>query len=240
MVIAVVYCFGFSRPHFDGRVLWIGGITGIFYSLSLIPILRSMGQRGLAMTVAIANLAQLIPCLVGIRLGEAPTGIQIAGMVLAGGAIPLMSLATATGTAIRERPSLLLILFLFIFQGSAMSGNLIAFKSLPPETIPSYFATLFTSALVTSLGVYLAGRPPLRRPDLKAGLFFGCFNFASTFIIVTALAHVTGCIFFAAMSVLGLVLSAALGAWWWRERVQAWGWAGLTLAAAALLLLNLK
>jgi glucose uptake protein GlcU len=239
--IGLVYCLGCCRPQFSGQILRLGGITGIFYMLSLIPILHSMGQRGLAMTMAVSNLAQLVPCLVGIiYFKESPTVLQKMGMVIAGGAVPLMSLATVTGTAIRERPSLRLILLLFIFQGSAMSGNLVAFKSLPAAAIPSYLAVLFGTAFVTSVILCIVTRPPVRGADLKAGTFFGFFNFTSTFVIVTALSYVGGCILFAAMSVLGLVVAAALGAWWWKERVQIWGWAGLALAAAALALLNMR
>ncbi len=242
LAVSALACLLFATPMIDQNLLIIGGITGLFYAGSMIPITLSMGQRGLAMTVAMTNLAQLIPSLVGILLGEQPTHIQILGMLLAAAAIPLMSLATATGTAIRERPKLFLVLLIFIFQGGAMSGNLIAFKNLPKPFLPSYFVVLYASGLVFSYLMFLASRSPSKLRDYNAGAVFGVFNIISTFTIVTALGCLpnSGCIFFAAMSVLGLVASAALGVAWWKERLQLWGWFGLAFAAAALALLNLK
>jgi drug/metabolite transporter (DMT)-like permease len=240
LVVSAAACVLFAQPTMDKNLLLIGGITGIFYAGSMIPITLSMGQRGLAMTVALTNLSQLIPSLVGILLGEKPAHLQILGMVLAAAAIPLMSMATATGTAIRERPKLLLAVLIFIFQGGAMSGNLIAFKSLSKPLIPSYFVVLYASGLLFSFLFFLAARSPAKLRDYKAGAIFGVFNIISTFTILTALGYCSGCIFFAAMSVLGLVASAVLGVVWWKERLQPWGWIGLTFAAAALALLNLK
>jgi drug/metabolite transporter (DMT)-like permease len=240
LAVSALACLFFATPTIDKNLLLIGGITGFFYATSMIPITMSMGQRGLAMTVAITNLSQLIPSLVGILLGEKPAYLQILGMLLAAAAIPLMSLATATGTAIRERPKLLLVFLIFITQGGAMSGNLIAFKYLPKPAIPSYFVVLFASGLIVSLLMFLIARSPGKLRDFNAGAIFGVFNIISTFTIVTALGYCSGCIFFAAMSVLGLVASALLGVTWWKERLQLWGWFGLALAAGALALLNWK
>jgi len=240
MILAGAMCLLGRGLQVTPAVLAVGGITGVFYAASIYPILLSMGQRGLAMTVAVTNVAQLIPCLVGIGLGEHPGRLQIAGMAVAAAAIPLVSLAAATGTAIRERPKIYMVLLVFVIQGAAMSGNLVAFNTLPAPAIPSYFVILYASGTVVSFLVFDLSRTRLTAGGFGPGCVFGVLNFLSTFTIVTALAYVAGCVFFAAMSVLGLVLSAALGAMAWRERIQLWGWAGLALAVVALVFLNLK
>lgn len=70
----------------------VGLPGGVFYAVALLAIVRSMGQRGLALTVAFAGLGQLVPSLVAILLGEALGLLPGAGLVVAAASLPLLSL----------------------------------------------------------------------------------------------------------------------------------------------------
>ena len=67
---------------------------------------------------------------------------------------------------------------------------------------------------------------------------FGVLNFCTTFIFLLSLSHVAASVFLPSRSVLGLSMSILISVIWWRERIQAWGWAGFALTIVATVLLN--
>ena len=239
-VLALVYCASHGAPATWWKPVAAGLFTGSFYTGGLLFFLRSMDQRDLAMSSAISSTSALVPVGVAIALGERPLPVQVAGIVTALAAMPMLSLATASGTAIRERPRTGFAVVFFIIQGGAMTGNLLAFRSLAPASLPLYLVVLFGWGTVLGLLLLFMHRQASRAGDVTRGAVFGLFNFASTLTIVMALGRVKGFVFFAAAGVLILVGNMALGARVWRERVGVLGWVGLGLAAVATLLLNLQ
>lgn len=129
-------------------MLAVGAFTGSVYAIAFLTMVRSMAQRGLAVTMAFANLAMVVPVLLAVAWGERPSGAQGAGFMLAALAVPLLSVCTARGEAIRERPTLSAAARLFVLQGLALSGNLVAHRTLPAASRPGYFVALFGSATV--------------------------------------------------------------------------------------------
>jgi len=222
-----------------GTAVVIGIPGGIVYPLALLTIVRSMGQRGLALTVAFAGLGLLVPSLVAMLMGEAPGMLPGVGLLLAAAALPLLSLATATGTAIDESPSLGLAALLFLLQGGAMTANLLASKLVAPVHFPSYLVTLFGTAFALSAVIWYRGHRRRTPADIGRGSVFGVVNITTALLLVTAAATVSGALFYAGMSVTSLLLTTLLAIWWWKERLQARGWFGLGLAAIALVLMNL-
>ena len=239
LLVALVYAVVFASAEAWGRAVLVGVPGGVFYTTALLALIRSMNQRGLAITSAFSGLSLLVPTVIAIICGDVPTGFQILGIIVASAAMPLLSLTTATGTAIRERPKLRQAIILFFLQGAAMSGNLIAFKIVSPPSIGLYLVTLFASGLFLSLIIWRVSGKKMNAPDMRRGAVFGLLNVSSTLIILTSLAYVSGAIFFAAMGVLALSLTTLVGLWFWHERIRIWGWIGLFLAATAVLLLNL-
>lgn len=222
------------------RVVGCGAFTGFFYTAALLSIVRSMGQRGMALTVATASLSLLVPTMIAVVGGEALSVAQQAGIAVAAMATPLLALSTSTGSAIRERPSPAMAALLFVLQGCAMSGNLLASRRLEAAQQPAYLFALFAFGLAFAAAMHLRRRAPGIPRDLVRGAWFGVTNIGSTVAILTGLEHVPGSVFFAAMGVAGLTLSAVAAAILWRERLQAWGWAGIALAMSAVALLNMR
>ena len=240
LVLAGAYCAAQGAPTTWWKPVAAGVFTGSFYTAGLFLFLGSMNQRGLAVSSAVSSTSALVPIGLAILLGERPAVAQVAGMAVALAAMPMLSLATASGKAIREQPRVGRAVVFFVVQGGAMSGNLLAFRFLAPASLPFYLVALFGWGTLLSLAILLA-RPRASGPgDVRRGAVLGLFNLASTLTIVTALGHVEGFLFFAVAGVLILVGNVGLGAWIWRERVGRLGWAGFALAAVAMVLLNLK
>lgn len=239
LVLASVYCATQGAPATWWKPAAAGLFTGSFYMAGLLFFLGSMNQRGLTMSSAVSSTSALVPVGLAILLGERPVGTQIGGIALALAAMPMLSLATASGRAIRERPRVGFAVMFFVIQGGAMSGNLLAFRLLAPASLPFYLVVVFAWGTVLSLVILLTRRREGGPGDIRRGATFGVFNFASTLTIVAALGRVEGFVFFAAAGVLILVGNLALGACLWRERIGVLGWIGLGLAVVATLLLNI-
>lgn len=241
IAMGVAGIYGLWRGlHFTPATMGWGIFTGFFYTVSLLTILRSMGQRGLALTVAMSSLSLLIPTLLSLTFGERMLPVQFGGIAVAVLSIPMLALSTTTGTAIRERPNVPLVGLLFLLQGGAMSGNLFANKLLPATAQPAYLLCIFAAGLIFASLAAAIWRQPSDRGDIRRGIWFGLTNIGSTLTILLALAYVPGALFFAAMGVVGLMLSALVAVAFWRERLQRWGWCGMGLAMVATVLLNLK
>jgi len=240
LLLAGLWCWLRGIPASWWRPIAAGLFTGTFYLAGLVMFLRSMGQRGLAMSSAISATSALVPVGLAILLGERPGGVQVGGMAVALAAMPLLSLATATGEAVRERPNAVFAFLFFLTQGGAMSGNLFAFKFLDPSSLPLYLVAVFAWGTALGLVLWRVQRREEAAGDVWRGASFGVFNLASTISIVLALRYVSGYLFFSVVSVLILVANLGVAAWLWRERVGRVGWVGLALAAVATLLLNLQ
>ena len=217
----------------------IGVSTGVVYASALLLIMRSMGQRGLAMTNAIGSTAQVFPVMIAIALGDRPGAMRIAGIVVAVSAMPLLALATAAGRAVRERPSLRLAALMFVMQGAAMSGNLVAFEVLDPVSLPFYVAVLFGTSSIVTLVAWRLSHQPAGPGDVRRGVTFGLVNVASTQFMLIALSYVTASVLYASIGPLGMLINVVIAAWLWHERVHAWGWAGFAMALIATVLLNI-
>jgi small multidrug resistance pump len=77
------------------------------------------------------------------------------------------------------------------------------------------------------------------RPDLLPGVLLGIWNTGASFLLLVALATVSGFVAFPLQSALALVLTAALAMLIWRERLSTAGTIGIVVAVAAAVLLNL-
>jgi len=238
-VLAGVYWWARGGNAEWAPVLLIGGCTGFFYAGALHAIVRNMGQRGMALTMALTNLSVVAVVLLAFLLGERPTVPQYVGLGTAALAIPFISLCTVSGKAIRQHPSVPWLVTLFVTQAGALFGNVIATKCLSPTSIPAYIVVIFASAcLYSTVAWWLHGKPS-RQGDWVRGAVFGVVNIGTTLIILFGLARMPGSVFLPSRSVLGLSLSAAVAVILWRERLHAWGWVGFALAVVATLLLNL-
>ncbi len=239
-VPAAVVCFFVGAPQRWMPAVGFGVLTGCFYTAAVVCILRNMRQRGMALSIAIGNLSMIVVVSTAYLFGERLTGAQLAGVGVGAAAIPLLSLCTAGGPAIHERPSVKWAVLLFFIQGGAMTGNYMAHKCLPSDAILAYILCLFATAFAAAMVLCLLMRSPSTPKDVGQGAVFGVLNFVATFAVLVSLRHVPGAVLFPARSVLSLSLGVLISVIWWRERIQKWGWVGFALTIVATVLLSLR
>lgn len=240
LVLSAIYHGLAGEPGPFLPIVGFGVLSGTMFLVALLLFIHNSGQRGLAICSAITSTSALIPAGLSIALGDHPTVIQSTGILVAGAAMPLLSLATVTGKAIHERPNGWLALAFFLAQGGAISGNLLAFKFLPEGSRPLYLMVVFVWAGFLALIICLVKRREFLRGDLGRGIALAFSNTFSVIAILVGLNYVVGFIFFPVGFVLVLATNTAIARLVWHERIKPWGWVGLGLAGIATVLLNIK
>jgi drug/metabolite transporter (DMT)-like permease len=142
----------------SGVTLACGAVGGAAYLLSLLFLLPAMDASGVAVSVAVLQLAVLVPVATSIvAFGERPSAAQMLGLVLAVAALVVLSVTTSapagsparTGSKARRFSPLLVPLF-FV---TGLSG--VAMKTFqqfgPPRERMSFNATLFAIATLSTL-----------------------------------------------------------------------------------------
>ena len=238
LCVAGGYCL-WLQPELAGwsNAVLCGALTGFFYTVALIAIIRNMAGRGMAITQAVCQMSMIAPALLGIAFGEQPSLLQYIGILVVLAAAWPLSMATVRGRHIHLPPSVPLLLLMFVLQAGAMSGNLIASKLVAPESMGLYYPAVFGFGLIVSVVAWAAFRRPSKPGDLRRGCILGVLSAPTTISMVVASVRVGGAVFFPASGVLSLTITVLLAVWFWRERIQVWGWIGLALVAAAIAML---
>ena len=161
---------------------------------------------------------------------------QWAGIVLALAALALPSLAARSLKGVRERVPLLLVL-LFLAMGTAEFSNKLFQAYGTQELSPLFLSVLFASAFVASLALLFLTKKGFGLKELLLGLAVGIPNLFSSYFLIRALDSIKAAVAFPFFSVGSMSLIALGGVLIFRERLSRFDYAGLILAACALLLL---
>jgi drug/metabolite transporter (DMT)-like permease len=134
----------------------------------------------------------------------------------------------------------LLVLFLLFVVGGLIDTLLKTFDEVFAHDYSRSAFTLIVFGVAAGIGVaVVVGRR--HRPAAATigwGVALGAVNFASVEFILRAITQLSGPFVFPANNILLVIGSALLGVFFWKEHLTALNWIGLSLAAAALILLN--
>jgi drug/metabolite transporter (DMT)-like permease len=236
---------GYRFP--SGRTLLLGAGTGVLFVSAFVLIAQLQERKGISITTAALRLSVLFPVVASLVFwGETARGVQIAGMGIAVLSLPLLGFpprAPAAGGGARARGvdliGLLVTVGLFVANGFVGVALRLYHQVGAPEERVFFFAALFATAAVCSRLVLLLTRKRVAGPDVLPGVFLGIWNTGASFLLLVALVNVPGFVAFPLQSALALVLTAAAALLIWRERLSAAASAGIALAVAAAVLLNL-
>ncbi len=252
---------GFQVPH--ASTLLIGVAGGIAYPAAFFLLEAFMARRGVSVTGAVTRLSVLVP--VGVSLaawGERASALQAAGIGLAVLSLPLLSLGRA---ARQDRPAdghpstrgrgaaAALLAGLFVVNGLCLLAPR-AFHQAGVEGEDALFLfILFSTAALCSSAAWVvqaahARRAPagtaapsraLLRVSITVGIGVGLCNALANRFVVASLVGLPGIIVYPFYSAVGLLLTAAFSALVWKERIRALEAAGMGLALASIVLVNL-
>jgi len=149
-------------------------------------------------------------------------------------------LASERLEAAAGRRHTLIVLFLLFVVGGLIDTLLKTFDEVFAHDYSRSAFTLIVFGVAAGIGVaVVVGRR--HRPAAATigwGVALGAVNFASVEFILRAITQLSGPFVFPANNILLVIGSALLGVFFWKEHLTALNWIGLSLAAAALILLN--
>lgn len=234
LVIAAVYTGGSLFPRTSlGQTLLMGGVHGSLYLVSFLLFQYNVAKSGVVLSSLFQRLGLLVPLAVSMVLfSEMPTAVQVAGFVLAIGAIVVMN----SGRAGKVAPTLLLLL---LGSGTADAMSKV-FQQLGDSAMADQFLFYtFGAAMVLCLILVLMKKQRVGKSELLFGLLIGIPNFFSAKFLLGALNQLPGIIVYPTFSVATILVVMLAGWLLFKERLNRRQAVAAGVILVALVLLNL-
>ncbi len=236
-------------PH--AASLLVGAAGGCAFVTTYFLLFRHLRRRGVTITMAVTRLAALFPVVVSMVVWrDRTTAVQMAGGAIALVSLPLLSVRPSQGGDSRGKGGILLMSTLFVAQGLCLLAPRVFNQTGIRGEDAYYLAALFGTAALASSSVWVAQSVRARRERPSApvgpvlvtvilGVVLGLTNtFASQFL-VSSLLDVPSILVFPFYSTVGLLITVVFSRIVWRERINRLETAGIVMACAAVVLMNL-
>lgn len=191
-------------------IIGYGFILGLFFFLSFWVFSQGIKSKGLASTITIGRLSLAVPVLLSILFwGEKPTITNIISLLLI--LVIILAWENKIGSV---SPLLLYIFILFGLLDAAMKY----FKLRFPAVDNGFFLIIvFFSAMLWSWAYIFFSRQSIKAFDIGCGLLIGVPNFCSSYFMLKTLAVIPAYIAFPFINIGMIVLSALVGAFFFKE-----------------------
>ncbi len=235
LVLGIVLIAGTPVP--GGSTFAWGAFAGAAGALGLVSLYHSFANGAMTVVAPLSAVTgAIVPVAVGLVDGERPGGLAYVGIVLALGAVALISGAVGE----RDRPTPRPIMALALFAGLCFGLLFVALDRTDPDSglWPLAAARMSSVPILLVLVLALRARPGRHRGPLLLAAITGFLDMAANLAYLEA---VRGGL----LSVVAVVSSlypastVALAFALDRERVDRWQAVGMGLAAAALILVTL-
>lgn len=215
--------------------LGLGGLNGALYLASFMAMQQNTEKNGMVLSSVFMKLGLLVPMVVSVAaFREIPTGLQIAGFLLALVAIFVINFRGKG----KGRFGMGLVLLLLL-SGSADAMSKV-YERLGNAALSDLFLLCtFASAFVLCVICIWIGRERPRLQDLCFGFLIGIPNFFSSRFLLDALRELPAVVVYPTFSVATMLLVTLSGVLFFRERLPRHQWLALGLILISLALLNI-
>ena len=238
MLLSAVYAGGKVLPvQADGfgAALGLGILGGVLFLAAFVLMQRNTIKNGVVLSSLYMKLGLLVPMVLSVAMfGEMPAAVQIAGFVLAVGAIVLMNAGKDARGGLK--PDLLLLL---LVGGGADAMAKIYEEYGPAALNGQYLFYVFGVALILCSALVLIKKEKPGKNELLFGALIGIPNFFSSKFLLGALGTVPAVVVYPTFSVATILLVTLTGVAVFKEHLSAKQWIALGVILAALVLLNI-
>lgn len=236
-IASTIILFFSGHGERDYATISIGASTGVFYVVAYWFLVIAMRQGGVAITMAIARLAVLVPILCSIFIWyEMPSVAQTIGIVCVCAALPFLSIGIGGKTAMGS--TVWLITALFITTGFCHLSPKLLHEVAPEGQMTVYLASLFSIAGLLSILLIRWQRIKVGRRDYGHGIILGTCNLLGTYCIAVTLQYLPGTLVYPFTSAAGVVLTTCAATLVWKEKIGRTAYFGICLTVIALVLVN--
>lgn len=239
-------------------LLALGVWTGALFIAGFVLFSYAIRVAGMSLAAGVMRLAVALPFLASwLVWGEVPTGAQMAGLVVAGGAFFLIARREAPASAAHVVGSgagqvaahdgwrVALVLGLLFLAGGTVDISMKAFDELFAATNSRALFLLMVFGVAFGIGLVFVvvhglrtGRWP-RGLTVGWGVILGIVNYGSAEFLLQAIARLSGPFVFPVNNIAIVIGAALLGVLMWGERLSTANRLGLGLAVVALVLMGL-
>ena len=220
--------------------LGLAVVLGVLFIGCFWLMMKSVQKLGMVIPVTLMRLAAVIPTAGSILLyGEAPSALQVAGILLAFFALPLASPQPLTRATLRPLLRGGFGWGLLLFAGFGVTEFLFKFQKevLPMDNPSDLLQVVFGTAMIIGVAAAIRLRERISLHLLVTGAVLGVVNMYSARFLILALRELPGMVIFPINGIGGIMLSAAVAILLWKERLRARNYLYLALAAVALILI---
>lgn len=243
--LVMAYLFIGSAPLFptDEKLtftLLLGAVAGVFYVSAYKLLQWNVVKNGSVLSAAFMKLGVLVPTVLAIVwFKEKPTAAQVAGLVLAVGAILLLDLKKDSASENAQSGAKWALIALLITGGSC-DGFSKVFEVYGSRTLESHFLMyLFFVAFCICVVSCIVKKERPSWKDPVCGALIGIPNYLSTRFLLLALSEVPAVIAYPTFSVSAIVVVMAAGLLFFKERLTKRQFAAIGIILVALVLLNI-
>ena len=220
--------------------LTIGVLAGIVSSMGYFLLNWAIPLAGVGLVQTTGRLSVVVPIAASILIWhEIPDFVRSIGLTLALVSLPILMLGQPVKIPPHKQRERTLALLAF-FSVIGMSGILFkaAAEYVTAENHPGFLFFIFATGSIGALLVAAGkgGRP--RFGDVAHGTVLGVLGVAINYSAIAALAALPGWLFFPTTSVGTILLSTTVATVLWRERFRGRALAGIVIAVAAIVLIN--
>ncbi len=219
-----------------GAALGLGAVSGVLYLGGFLLLQWNIRQNGVALPATFMKLGVLVPTVAAVVLfGETPQPLQVAGVVLALGAIAIIGSDPGRGEA-RSVAGLMALLLM----GGLADVMAKVYERVGSAALQShYLLYTFASAFVLCVAVCVWKRQSVSWPDVLYGALIAIPNYFSARFLLLSLRSVPAVVAYPTFSVSTIVAVTLAGLALFGERLTRRQWIAMGVIVAALALMNL-
>ena len=214
----------------------LGLINGCLFLAAFILLQYNISNNGVVLASTFMKLGVLVPTLAAvIFFGETPTGMQIAGFILALAAIILIN-----GRKEDNAASAKIMLIILLIAGGCADAMAKVYEVFGTEGLKSHFLLLtFLTALVLCVITARIKGQTVSEKDVLFGLVLGVPNYLSSRLLLISLGSVPAVIAYPTFSVGTIIIVSLVSLVFFRENLSRRQWAAIGIILLALALLNI-
>jgi hypothetical protein len=212
--------------------------SGAVFLTSMLALNHALRLLPVGPVLTTFRLSLLAPLAIGVWLWHEPLSLlQLGGLALAGIALALMSAGPGANSALPARKIFGLLAAVFLLQGLCTTAiRSVHYQGLDAYILPYIVLAGLTAGALGLAYIRLRGLA-FNAPAIRLGLGLGLYNALALPIVMTALEHWPGTIYFPVTGCGALMLDNLCAHYYWREKLTPLAVAGAILAALALVLI---
>lgn len=217
-------------------------VLGLTFISTFFVFALSSQKVGVALTSVASKMSVIIPVIAGlILLGEKLNLLSGLGV-----AIALLAFYLTLGTGSNSSfPRKYIFLPLLLFLGNGINDTLMKYSEFHfvPDTneLILFLSVIFATSLLMgsgiSLGKYIKKKYSISLRNIVAGIILGLLNFGSTFYILKCMSLYNSSVVFPVTNAGIVSLSALIGYFFFKEKLNKTNFVGILLAIVAIILI---